>query len=192
MKYTIAIILLLIIFQVAYTETVAEPQDDYQVIPDEAIRLRILANSNSDEDQTIKRQVRDDVNEQITEWVEELTSIEDARSIIQTRLGEIEAIAQATAGQQAVSVSYGPVEFPSKVYDTFVYPGGTYEAVLIEIGDGLGDNWWCVLFPPLCFVDFADGTTVLDHDEEEQDEEPEVKFFLWEWLKKIFGALNGD
>ncbi|MFD2638547.1 stage II sporulation protein R [Piscibacillus salipiscarius] len=200
MKYIMMGIALVLVIQFVYMESVAESKPateaGYQVIPDEAIRLRILANSNSDEDQEIKREVRDNVNAEITEWVEDLTSIEDARSHIQQNLGEIEAIVADTVGNQSFSVKYGEVEFPDKVYDRFVYPGGTYEAILITIGEGAGDNWWCVLFPPLCFVDFESGTTVLEHDEEEaekdtkqeqeEEEDVEVSFFLWDWLKGMF------
>ncbi|MGP4072329.1 stage II sporulation protein R [Piscibacillus sp. B03] len=197
MKYILMGIALVLVIQFVYMESVAESQpteeSGYQVIPDEAIRLRILANSNSDTDQELKREVRDKVNAEITEWVEELTSIEDAREIIQTNLDQIESIVADTVGNQSFSVDFGEVEFPDKVYDRYVYPGGTYEAILITIGKGDGDNWWCVLFPPLCFVDFDNGTTVLEHDKEEEEqseeddeEEVEVSFFLWDWLKGIF------
>lgn len=197
MKYILMGIALVLVIQFVYMESVAEsqPTEDpgYQVIPDKAIRLRILANSNSDADQELKREVRDKVNAEITEWVEELTSIEDARQIIQNNLDQIETIVAGTVGDQSFSVDFGEVEFPDKVYDRYVYPGGTYEAILITIGEGDGDNWWCVLFPPLCFVDFDNGSTVLEHDEEEEEqseedeeEEVEVSFFLWDWLKGIF------
>ncbi|RPF54094.1 stage II sporulation protein R [Aquisalibacillus elongatus] len=192
MKYVVFGIAMVFLIQFVYMEAVADTssEENFQVIPDEAIRLRILANSNSEADQELKREVRDQVNAEVTEWVEELTSIDEARKIIQNRLPEIEAIVAETVGDQPYTVDFGEVEFPDKVYDNYVYPGGTYEAILITIGEGQGDNWWCVLFPPLCFVDFANGTTVLEHDTEgesvEEEEEVEVKFFLWEWLKKIF------
>ncbi|GEL77265.1 stage II sporulation protein R [Tenuibacillus multivorans] len=197
MRYIMIGIGLIIVIQVFYMQTAAEPSEGYQVIPDEAIRLRILANSNSDEDQAIKREVRDRVNAEITEWVEDLTSIEQARHVINQNMNQIEAIVADTVNGQSFSVEFGDVEFPDKIYDNYVYPAGTYEAILITIGEGQGDNWWCVLFPPLCFVDFANGATVLEHDEEsdedndseeekEDEDDVEVKFFLWEWIKKIF------
>ncbi len=170
-----------------------------QVIPDEAIRLRILANSNSNEDQTVKRSIRDEVNESINEWVADLTSIEESRHVIKSRLAEIEAIVskqlEMIGSRESFSVTFGEVAFPTKLYGDFVYPAGDYEAVLITIGEGLGDNWWCVLFPPLCFLDFSNGDAVQAESDvvEEPSEEVEVEFFLVkiidtivEWFKGIF------
>ncbi|MGM8215004.1 stage II sporulation protein R [Bacillaceae bacterium W0354] len=198
MRYVIAVLVVIVGIQFFYSEVVAQKgQSDetaYQVIPDEAIRLRILANSNSEKDQVLKRQVRDVVNEHITLWVEELTSIDEARRVLNEKLPVIESLVRETINDDDFSVTFGDVEFPDKIYDNYVYPAGTYEAILITIGEGKGDNWWCVLFPPLCFVDFANGATVLDHDEEsdsqvvenDDEEDVEVKFFLWEWIKKLF------
>ena len=94
-------------------------QEDVIVIPSEAIRLRILANSNSAEDQKIKRIVRDRVNEQITEWVSGLTSIEEARTSIVNNLDELEMIAQNVLAEnnikQPVKVEFGKVDFPTKL-----------------------------------------------------------------------------
>ncbi len=185
-------------------------QEDVIVIPSEAIRLRILANSNSAEDQKIKRIVRDRVNEQITEWVSGLTSIEEARTSIVNNLDELEMIAQNVLAEnnikQPVKVEFGKVDFPTKLYGNFLYPAGSYEAVLITIGKGAGANWWCVLFPPLCFLDFSSGSAVSDGLEDEgqkegkdgtnddgqelfiaeEEEEVEVKFFLLEFFKRLF------
>ncbi|MBG9444090.1 stage II sporulation protein R [Cytobacillus firmus] len=193
--------------------------DEPMVIPNEAIRLRILANSDNEEDQAVKRKVRDAVNAEITEWVAELTSIEDARELIQSRLPEIQKIAEQVAAEegsnQSVNADFGKVSFPTKLYGQFLYPAGEYEAILITLGEGKGANWWCVLFPPLCFLDFSNGVAVSEGFEEgekkgvvqaeeiaadtdseketppvytEEDEEPvEVKFFLVEIWEKIFG-----
>ncbi|WP_010677212.1 stage II sporulation protein R [Bacillus timonensis] len=188
-----------------------------QVIPDEAIRLRILANSDSDEDQALKRKVRDAVNAEITEWVAELTSIEAARELIQERLPEIEKIVarvlEEENSNQSYTVDYGRnVQFPTKLYGQFLYPAGEYEAILISLGEAEGANWWCVLFPPLCFLDFSTGDAIDASDEEGKDvaieqevekedreqqkdkkdkveseeEEVEVKFFLVEFFTSLF------
>lgn len=131
------------------------------MIPNEAIRLRILADSDSDKDQAIKRLVRDEVNKEITKWVEDLTSLDDARNIIKSKLPEIQAIAEeivATEGSnQSVKTEFDKVQFPTKLYGQFLYPAGEYEAILITLGEGEGANWWCVLYPPLCFLDFSNG-----------------------------------
>ncbi|NWN96519.1 MAG: stage II sporulation protein R [Bacillus sp. (in: Bacteria)] len=141
-------------------------EEDVVVIPNEAIRLRILANSNSEQDQEIKRIVRDRVNAQITEWVSELTSMEAAREKIITNLDILEATAKEVLEEngvnQKVQIRFGEVDFPTKLYGNFLYPAGKYEAVLITLGEGTGANWWCVLFPPLCFLDFSSGTAVSD------------------------------
>ena len=172
-----------------------EPTDDYQVIPDDAIRLRILANSDTEVDQDLKRLVRDRVNEQITVWVQDIDKIEEARALIQKRIPDIEAIiAQVLKEENAnneFEVEYGKnISFPTKLYGSYLYPAGEYEAVLITLGEGKGANWWCVLFPPLCFLDFSNGTSVaaadtdeIERDELEEEEEPvKVKFFLFEWF----------
>lgn len=157
-------------------------EDEVTIIPDEAIRLRILANSNSEQDQEIKRMVRDRVNAQITEWVNDLTSIEAARQTIITHLDQLEAIAKEVLAEngveQSVQIRFGEVHFPTKLYGNFLYPAGEYEAVLITLGKGAGANWWCVLFPPLCFLDFSSGSAVSDgftEEEKEQVDKTEAK-----------------
>lgn len=136
------------------------------IIPNEAIRLRILANSDSDSDQQLKRQVRDAVNAEITKWVQDLTSLEDARTLIKSRMPEIQKIAEQIVVEnnetQTVKAQFDRVQFPTKLYGQFLYPAGEYEAILITLGEGKGANWWCVLFPPLCFLDFSNGVAVSD------------------------------
>lgn len=138
--------------------------EDTKVIPDEAIRLRILANSDAEKDQAVKRLIRDEVNEDITKWVEELTSLDEARDVITSHLPDIQATAEAVIKEQgmeqSVKVDFGQAEFPTKLYGQYLYPAGDYEAVIITLGEGEGANWWCVLFPPLCFLDFSNGTAV--------------------------------
>lgn len=134
------------------------------VIPEEAIRLRILANSDLEQDQNVKRLVRDEVNKEITNWVSTLTSQQDAKEVIQKGLPELQKIAEevvaAEGMDQKVKVEFGNVEFPTKLYGQYLYPAGEYEAVLITLGKGEGANWWCVLYPPLCFLDFSTGNAV--------------------------------
>lgn len=155
------------------------------VIPDEAIRLRILANSDREEDQAVKRQIRDEVNAHITNWVGELTSMEEARTVLKSHLPDIQQIAEGYMKeqglQQDVKVEFGQAEFPTKLYGQYLYPAGEYEAIVITLGEGSGANWWCVLFPPLCFLDFSNGTAVsmspvaeaAGHTEEEDTETPQ-------------------
>lgn len=205
-KLAIMLILTLLIVFLSPVQSqgnqMANTTEDYQVIPDEAIRLRILANSDKKNDQVLKREVRDAVNAEITKWVDDLTSIQSATNLIQERLPEIEKIVanvlQEKNIDQTSEVEYGDnIQFPTKLYGPYIYPAGKYKAILITLGDGKGANWWCVLFPPLCFLDFSNGTTVAQNDldineldEEqlqmlqEQKQPVEVKFFLKELINR--------
>ncbi|TLS50643.1 stage II sporulation protein R [Paenibacillus antri] len=132
-------------------------------IPAESIRLRILADSDAPADQALKRRVRDAVIASMNEWATGPQTIEEARETIRERLPEIERLTADMAAEAGFAYSakaeLGLVPFPTKVYDGKLYPAGDYEALRITIGRGLGQNWWCVLFPPLCFVDVASGET---------------------------------
>lgn len=127
------------------------------VIPEEAIRLRILANSDNEKDQAIKRMVRDEVNKSLAKWTESLGSVEEARAEMKKRLPEIDELVERTLKEKGIdithSIQFKKVEFPTKLYGNFLYPAGKYEAILITLGEGEGDNWWCVLFPQICLVD---------------------------------------
>jgi len=144
-----------------YMPKIEANSQDPQVIPNEAIRLRILADSDSAKDQEIKRKVRDAVNAEITSWVEHLVSLEEARNTIREGIPELQKIAEevvaANGSDQTVKAEFNKVKFPTKLYGQYLYPAGEYEAVLITLGEGTGSNWWCVLFPPLCFLDFSNG-----------------------------------
>lgn len=137
---------------------------DTIIIPKEAIRLRILANSDTPEDQALKRKVRDEVNKNITKWVKDIDSIKTARKVIKSHLPDLEQIAEKVVKEenshQSVRVQFSRVQFPTKLYGQYLYPAGKYEAILITLGKGEGANWWCVLYPPLCFLDFSNGVAV--------------------------------
>ncbi|WP_100332880.1 stage II sporulation protein R [Bacillus xiapuensis] len=149
----------------------AEEAEETVVIPKEAIRLRILANSDSETDQALKRKIRDDVNQEITKWVADLKELPQARQLLKKKLPEIQRIAAERARKEGVGdpiqVEFGKVDFPTKLYGNFLYPAGEYEAILITIGEGEGANWWCVLYPPLCFLDASNGTAVSPGVEED-------------------------
>lgn len=182
------------------------------VIPEEAIRLRIIANSDSPEDQLLKQQVRDLVTEEINKWVGSLDNIEDARKVIELHIPDIQKIVDDTIANngyhysEKAKVELGVVPFPTKMYGDIVYPAGDYEALRITLGEGQGDNWWCVLFPPLCFVDMSTGDAVRTTDttniekssddgqansEQEVTEDIEVKFFLVEIFSKLGSFVKG-
>jgi stage II sporulation protein R len=172
-------------------------------IPQEAIRLRILANSDSPRDQWLKREIRDEVVQHITKWVEGVETIDAARDEVRLSLVEIDNIVKEVIEDRGFSythtVEYGQIQFPSKLYGDKLYPAGDYEGLLITVGEGLGDNWWCVLFPPLCFVDFGtDEGEVRDPDQAAtstteittattatSESAVEVRFFIVEIFEKI-------
>jgi stage II sporulation protein R len=189
----------------------ASVMTDTSVIPEEAMRLRILANSDTPQDQWLKREIRDEVVQQITTWVKDLKDIDQAREEVQLSLDDIDKLVKEAIESRgftySAEVEYGEITFPSKLYGNKLYPAGQYEGLLITIGEGQGDNWWCVLFPPLCFVDFGTGevtdpdqeagenqsrdrsatvnTGAGEENEEETKSEVEVRFFLAEVFQKI-------
>ena len=174
-----------------------------QEIPEEAIRLRILANSDDPRDQWLKRQVRDAVLQEMESWVNQPENIEEARRAVRNHLPRFQAVAAETVRRHGydypVKVDYGKVPFPTKLYGDRVYPAGEYEAVRIVIGDGEGDNWWCVLFPPLCFIDMESGDALPAQEQgrmtasasaapSASPEPLEVRFFLQDTIEKVFSG----
>lgn len=184
--------LLVLVMSWEAQKTMSVAAANFVTIPDEAIRLRILANSDSPKDQWLKREIRDKVNEEITEWVTELSSIENARDVIKSRLNKIEDIVQDELTKVGITdtftVQFDEVQFPTKLYGNIVYPAGVYESVLITIGSGEGENWWCVLFPPLCFIDFANGDAV--EGDAATDEGVEVRFFIIELFDNLKSQVS--
>ncbi|GIP28759.1 stage II sporulation protein R [Paenibacillus sp. J23TS9] len=133
-------------------------------IPQESIRLRILANSDNPDDQLVKRQIRDVVVAQMDSWVKDLEnpqSLDEARTTIRQHLPELNDLVGRELEKKGIDYEYnvelGVVPFPTKLYGGTVYPAGNYEALRITLGTGKGQNWWCVLFPPLCFIDAGSG-----------------------------------
>jgi stage II sporulation protein R len=130
-------------------------------IPQESIRIRILANSDSAQDQALKGVIRDAVVASMQSWVNGPQTIEQARSIVTEHLPELDLLVGDMIRERGYSYSHqvklGVVPFPAKMFGNEVYPAGEYEALRITIGSGEGQNWWCVLFPPLCFVDTFTG-----------------------------------
>ncbi|CAN7146585.1 stage II sporulation protein R [Paenibacillus sp. LjRoot153] len=133
-------------------------------IPEESIRLRILANSDSAQDQALKREIRDAIIARMTEWVVGPHSLDEARAVVSAHLPEFDQLVGEMIASRGYNyphtVELGVVPFPTKMYGNDVYPAGDYEALRVVIGSGEGQNWWCVLFPPLCFVDSVSGEAV--------------------------------
>lgn len=129
----------------------------YEDIVDKIIRFHVIANSDSDKDQALKLKVRDRVVEFISGKLDKSSSLEESREIILSNKEEMEGIARKVIEENNYSYSVvsnlSRENFPDKVYGEVIFPQGEYEAYRIIIGDGKGENWWCVMFPPLCFVD---------------------------------------
>ncbi|HVJ49762.1 stage II sporulation protein R [Desulfitobacterium sp.] len=169
------------------------------VQPDELIRFHVLANSDSEEDQAIKRAVRDAVLEEVSPRLAESHSLEESRQILTGLRPKIEqigkAVVLASGKTYEVKTDYGYFTFPTKSYGSLVLPAGEYEAVRILIGKAEGSNWWCVLFPPLCFVNIEHSTAVqVDGKpgipiQKGTQAKPEVKFWFWEKLKNLWQKL---
>ncbi len=127
------------------------------------IRFHVLANSDSPEDQKLKLKVRDKIIDTMSSDLETSKNVGETRSILTNNLDKIEETAREEIyknGQDyGVRVSLGEHGFPTKRYGNVVFPAGKYEALRVEIGNAKGQNWWCVMFPPLCFVDVKHGLT---------------------------------
>jgi stage II sporulation protein R len=159
------IILILSIWMVSFQST---EEMSLPAIPSEAVRLRVLANSDSAQDQWLKRQVRNEIVKEMKTWVHKPRTIQEARVMIHQNLPSFQQLAKSTIQQAGLSypvkVTFGQVPFPTKLYGNQVYAAGKYEALLVTIGSGNGGNWWCVLFPPLCFVDMGKGEAFTKQD----------------------------
>lgn len=156
-------------------------KEDVIVIPKEVIRFRVIANSDEKKDQETKLSVKRGLQKELYESVKDAKTIEEARIITQGKLGEykaqIEQILKENNANPEFKIRYGQNYFPQKEYHGIVYEEGYYESMVVTLGDGLGKNWWCILFPPLCS---------LEAEEKEQTEEVEYKFFIKELLDKYF------
>lgn len=121
------------------------------LIPSDAIRFRIIANSNSLEDQTTKINIRKEIEPVFAEILESSTSKEETKKLINQNIPRFEEIIESYNVEY--SIDYGNNFFPEKEYKGIIYPAGNYESLVITLGSGLGENWWCVLFPPLCLLE---------------------------------------
>ncbi|WP_052712168.1 stage II sporulation protein R [Domibacillus indicus] len=132
-------------------------------IPEEAIRIRVVAHDNSKQEQERKERVHLAVADQISSWAGEAHSPEDARLLVKENINEIKQSASEAAGEH-VQVTLGKEAFPAKQYGRYVYPPGEYESLVVTIGAGRGDNWWCLLYPSFCFPEEGEEERVIEED----------------------------
>ena len=167
-------------------------------LADKVVRLHILANSDSEEDQALKLRVRDRVLERATELLEQTGDRREAADVLQSHLPELERIAAEEISdcgyEYDVTAEVANTMFPTKEYDGFTLPAGEYLALRIIIGEGNGHNWWCVVFPPLCTTAAADvpaSALAAGFEEEEvalvteENEGYVLKFKAMEWWEAI-------
>ena len=132
----------------------AETLESNQALKENVIRLHVIANSDVEEDQAEKLEVRDAVLAYIQEEIAKLPSSEEAEVYIRERLAEIEEVANQVLAENGsdhiAKVKLGLQEFGKRIYETFSLPSGVYKSLQIEIGEAEGKNWWCVVFPGLC------------------------------------------
>ena len=130
-------------------------------LSDSVFRLHIIANSDSSADQELKLKVRDKIIEYINTLTSNSSDKKDVISIVNNHLDSFKEIALNTIKENGynydVNIEIGNFNFPTKTYGDISFPAGNYDALKIEIGDAIGQNWWCVMFPPLCFVNSSTG-----------------------------------
>lgn len=184
------------------TKIQTELSDD---VTSSVIRFHVRANSDSEDDQALKLLVRDGILDLLSTKLASVENKDEARTIMEENLTEIEktgeAIVQNAGYEYEVHAYLTTEEFPMKSYGDLIFPAGEYEALRVDIGRKEGANWWCVMYPGLCFVDAtggvvaADGKEVLEHmltPEEYRelllypDDETQVEYrsLLWDWIER--------
>ena len=133
------------------------------IIPDDAIRIRVVANSNSDYDQKVKLKVKDTLEQDMYNLLNNAKNVNEARTLITSNLDKLQSniytILQKENYKLPFTVNFGLNYFPKKEYKGIIYDEGYYESLVVTLGEGLGDNWWCVLFPPLCMIEVEQTNT---------------------------------
>lgn len=141
----------IIIFLFVITIISSYFNNDKVIIPNESIRFRIIASSNDLKDQEQKNNVKLAIEPILEDILSSSNDINTSRININKSIPLMEK--QINSITNNYSINYGNNYFPKKVYQDVEYPEGNYESLVITLGDGLGDNWWCVLFPPLCLLE---------------------------------------
>ena len=176
--FLLVILLCAYILVCAYSYVQAVSSD----LQNSVFRLHVIANSDSQEDQNLKYIVRDNLLEYMNKICKDTSSKEEAIEIAKLNENNFKQIALDTIQQQGynydVNVEIGEFEFPTKVYGDISFPAGMYDALKVEIGNAQGHNWWCVMFPPLCFVDITSSTVPDSSKELLKDKLSEEEFAL--------------
>ena len=171
---------------------------DKHALQEGMLRLHVVADSDSEEDQAIKLQVRDAVIQALEEDLNRVGTKEQAQALISSRLDKLEKVANNVLRNAGVSdramVTLTREAYDTRDYDTFTLPAGVYDSLRVTIGSGQGQNWWCVVFPSLCLpaaseevVDVAAGAGFSDglSGAITGKQEYRVRFFLLDWLGRV-------
>lgn len=147
--------LFILISAISYVDAVSNN------IADSVFRLHVIANSDSKEDQELKLKLRDELLSYMNIISKDSTNKQEAMQIANEHKEEFTQIAEKVIKENGynytVNVQIGKADFPTKYYGDITLPAGTYDALKVQIGEAKGQNWWCVMFPPLCFVDVSTG-----------------------------------
>lgn len=173
LKIKLFIIMPILLFLYVFISAISYATNVSNDLQNSVFRLHVIANSNSKEDQNIKYIVRDDIIRYMKTICENCTSKEETIKAVSNHLDDFAQIANQTLKNNGFSynatVSLGNFEFPTKTYGDISFPSGYYDALKIKLGDSEGQNWWCVLYPSLCFVDVTSGVVPDESKEELQD-----------------------
>lgn len=212
----IAIAVLLLVVLAAWMISYSYAEDVNAGLSQNLVRLHVVANSDSEADQALKLKVRDAIIEYMKGELADSKSIDETKAIINSDLKKIEELSMKVIkdnnSSYSVKAMVGNYDFPTKTYGDIALPAGEYQALRVVIGKGEGANWWCVLFPPLCFIDATHGAipdsvkqnlkSTLSDDEykiittadNSGDIPVKVKFKVVEFLQgskvRITGAVN--
>lgn len=155
------IILTFLLFLYSSICAISYAQNISTDIANSVFRLHVIANSDSEEDQNLKYIVRDNLLKYMNSICENCKTKEDAIAMVEKNKTAFEQIAMNTIKEEgydySIKINIGNFEFPTKDYGDISLPAGYYDALRVEIGEAKGRNWWCVMFPPLCFVDVSSG-----------------------------------
>ncbi len=179
MKYRSKIITVTLLLVIALALAYAfESYFEIIKIENKIIRLHILANSDTIQDQELKLKVRNNILNNFNARFSNISNKKESETLILKNLNEIKNIAQQTVYDEGyyynVEVFYGNYKFPIREYDDMTLPSGDYDAVRVEIGEANGKNWWCVMFPPLCFTDLGKSSELAVFDESVEEKLKEV------------------
>lgn len=173
-KIIITFLILIVLF------ITCSSKDSSVLIPKDSIRFRVIASSNNQIDQEEKKKIAKRLGNDVTTILKSSNSLDDARKTLKSNVGHFKSVVMDTmkedSYQATVDINYGYNYFPKKEYKDVIYEEGEYESLVVTLGSGKGENFWCVLFPPLCLLEAED----------EDTSDVEYKSFIKEIIDKYF------